>query len=522
MIRYPHCPAVSALRTPPAIALMSALAFVLVVTVAAPARASHDVQPARVAGETRIDTAARIAALDFPSGAGTALLARADDFPDALAAAGLAGQIDAPVLLTHHDHVPERTNAALGDLRVVRVILLGGEGAISREVARELGERYDVSRIAGPTRFATAAAIARAIAQRGDMFGTIGTVHGRRAALIVNGNVFADALAAGSPAAVRPNPLPLLLTERDRLPSETAEVLRELEIEQAVVVGGPAAVSADVEAQLRGEGLEVMRVAGATRTETATAVADFSFDHLGYDPEVVILARGDAFPDALAAGPHAATRTAPVLLTASPDELSRATESWLARVCPHTSVIQAIGGRAAVSTATLEAAEGASESCHANDAETAQRYLVAPQQPQTRQAGEAVDFEVRAGVQGDEAFHEALDLVLFPCATSDVTGGHPDHFEDADNDGHADAFGATNSFNAAIAVVNGEDIPDTRVVRDAADPGDDMLTFRLFSAASDCTVVVVFHDADGDGQLDLDAEHHPVEPYGVGKARWQE
>ncbi len=103
----------------------------------------------RVAGRNRFDTAATIAEQAFPDGADVALVAAGDGFADALAAAPLAASLDAPILLTDADEVPEATSAALEALGVSEVELLGGTAAIPDAIEQTLAETYDVSRFAG-------------------------------------------------------------------------------------------------------------------------------------------------------------------------------------------------------------------------------------------------------------------------------------------------------------------------------------------------------------------------------------
>lgn len=84
------------------------------------------------------------------------------------------------------------------------------------------------------------------------------------------------------------------------------------------------------------------RVDGADRYATAAA-ASARFFRPGVD--VVYVASGEAFPDALAAGPAAAHREAPLLLTAR-DRLPRATRDELRRLAPDRIVL--VGGEVAV------------------------------------------------------------------------------------------------------------------------------------------------------------------------------
>lgn len=109
-------------------------------------------------------------------------------------------------------------------------------------------------------------------------------------------------------------------------------------------------------------------------------------------------------------------------------------------------------------------------------------------------------------------------IALFPCANVDATGGR--RFDDNDNDLVADELGSTDTGFAPIAVVNGNDIADTNVVRSVSPQGGE-ITFRLFSRAADCTVPVVFEDVDGDGQLDVSYDGRAAEPYNLGMASWE-
>lgn len=84
------------------------------------------------------------------------------------------------------------------------------------------------------------------------------------------------------------------------------------------------------------------RIDGPDRYATAAA-ASARFFRPGVD--VVYVASGEAFPDALAAGPAAAHREAPLLLTAS-GSLPQATRDELRRLAPRTILL--VGGEAAV------------------------------------------------------------------------------------------------------------------------------------------------------------------------------
>lgn len=97
--------------------------------------------------------------------------------------------------------------------------------------------------------------------------------------------------------------------------------------------------------------VKVVRIAGQDRYETAALVALDRFDP--DDVDVVYLAVGTDFPDALAGGPLAAAMDAPILLTRT-DELPKVTADALATLDPDKVV--ALGGPVAISDSTVTAA----------------------------------------------------------------------------------------------------------------------------------------------------------------------
>lgn len=349
--------------------LLAAMAgALLVLGPVLPAAASHDVAPDRIGGLTRYGTAAELAHAQYPDGASELVIANGERYPDALAGAALAAVLDAPVLLVERDRVPDSTIAAIDELDPDHATILGGEAAISATVEDTIEEDGETptDRIAGATRYETAAGIAREVQQRtGNAANWPG---GRRAAFLATGEGFPDALAASALAASRDQaPIPILLTERDEVPTPTAQLAEQLDIELVVVIGGPDAVSQQVQAALDDEDTDTDRIAGATRTATAAAVADHAIEHLGFDRTAVTLSRGDAFPDALAAAPLAGAARDPILLTDTPHDLSEATRAWLGQDCGSVEQVLGLGLEAALTAEVLADAEQAAEDCHGQD-----------------------------------------------------------------------------------------------------------------------------------------------------------
>ncbi|MBW3551717.1 MAG: signal peptidase I, partial [Proteobacteria bacterium] len=121
----------------------------------------------------------------------------------------------------------------------------------------------------------------------------------------------ADALAAG-PIAGQLG-APMYTTQPDSLSPAAATGLDDYDPELVIVLGGPVALSAQVRDQVREAGYGVERLAGPARYDTAVAVAE-RLDRIS-PLETVMVARGDFFPDALAA-----SACAPAAVTGTPGQ----------------------------------------------------------------------------------------------------------------------------------------------------------------------------------------------------------
>lgn len=497
-------------------ALVAALALLVTLLPLTPAAAVEDVQPARVAGATRLETAANVARLAFPGGAEGAVLATSVDFADALSAAFLAGVVGQPVLLTDQDRLSPEALVALRDLSVDVVTIVGGPFAVAEEVEAELeDEGFSVERLFGQFRYDTGAAIVRQGVELADGYGRLGD---ERAVLVASGRSFPDALA-GSVLAYDLN-LPIILTEADGLPDASAALVTELDPDVAYVLGGDAVIGSTVEADLTRAGAgRTERIAGPTRIESARRIADTYVAELGGFPRAALLTRGDTYPDALVAGPLGGERGAPLLLTPSPTELGEAAEDFLSAACQSLEVLQAVGGRAALAEDVLAAGEAAAESCDApggGEPAATQVYDIEPMEPRTGVPGEREAFSLtrRDGQLPDDT----VDLALFPFNTANVLGSGPDAFSDEDQDGTADRLGQSDQGAAVFDTLNGVDIADDRILYNAV-LRDGTVSWELNADAPDKVIVVAWTD-DGDGLLDIDADGTPTEPYGVGVAEW--
>ncbi len=154
---------------------------------------------ARIFGSNRYQTAIEISKKGWPYGANTVLLARSDEFADALAGVPLAYQLDAPILLSATQKIGQATLDEIHRLGADEVIILGGDSAISPTVESDLKNHgLTVERIAGSNRYITAALIAEKMADAGSI---------ANSGVIAVGTNFPDALAAAAYAAQNRQPI---------------------------------------------------------------------------------------------------------------------------------------------------------------------------------------------------------------------------------------------------------------------------------------------------------------------------
>lgn len=198
-------------------------------------------------------------------------------------------------------------------------------------VQAQEGETAVVERAQGANRFETAVAVsARTFADPS----AVDVVH------LSTGLEFADALAAGTAAAAQGGPV--LLTAPDAVPPEVVAEIERLDPDRVVLVGGSQAVGNGVAAQID-HVAEVTRVGGADRFETAAELARGAFDR--DDVDVVFVATGIAFADALGGVPVASLLDAPLLL-ATDSVLPQATIDAIDALAPERVVV--LGGTSAI------------------------------------------------------------------------------------------------------------------------------------------------------------------------------
>lgn len=218
-----------------------------------------------------------------PVSATHAVIARSDDFADALAGSSLAFGLG-PLLFT-------RSTGALAGVTALElqrvldpgstVYLLGGTAALPSTLEAELTDLgYEPVRVAGPTRQETAVAVAEELAAFFEAEGFFAP----SIAIVATAFNWPDAVAAGSIGAWFG--VPILVTSPTALDAPVEAFLDDGDFEGVYVIGGTAAISEQVRTEIRQvTGLtsaDTKRLAGTTRSGTAVAVAE-EFEELFSD-----------------------------------------------------------------------------------------------------------------------------------------------------------------------------------------------------------------------------------------------
>ena len=311
----------------------------------------------RVAGDTAISTASAVASVSWEEGETSewAILARSDDFADAMSATGLAGALDAPIVLTDRYCLSDDAVKTLRTLKVSRVYIIGGTGAMPGDFESELSALgIASSRLYGAARYDTSVECAQKIAELG----------GSDYAIVTTSTSFRDALSASSFAYKYHVPI-LLQTigtsaEERTLTDDAQDMLvkkGEFANTQVFVVGGSAAVS---NLSMKFLGRDYTRIWGDNGYETSQAVAEYMVSHNLLSANTVCIATGAMSArgvDALA-GAALAGRAGGVMLlvSAQPSKESEnytTIDGFLAKNARSVGKAYVLGGTAVIPDAAL-------------------------------------------------------------------------------------------------------------------------------------------------------------------------
>ncbi|NJI79642.1 L,D-transpeptidase family protein [Clostridioides difficile] len=165
--------------------------------------------------------------------------------------------------------------------------------------------------------------------------------------VLVNGNAIADGITA-TPLASSYNST-ILLTNTDKLPSETIEQMKLLAPKTVILIGGENAISSKLEQEIKTTfNTETKRIAGQDRYQTATKIAT----ELGSREEIktAYMVSGSGEADALSIASKAGEEKQPIILVKK-DGITEESYAWLTERKLENAYF--IGGPSAINDSTI-------------------------------------------------------------------------------------------------------------------------------------------------------------------------
>ncbi|MHB1017726.1 MAG: cell wall-binding repeat-containing protein [Coriobacteriia bacterium] len=318
----------------------------------------------RIAGSGRVETAVELSKQTFGDGdAYSVVIATARNWPDALGGSALAAVEGGPILLTEPGYLPQVVADEIVRLGAMRVVILGGVGAVSDAVLNQLDALpgvEDVERIYGDNRYQTADAIAAKVIEQLSLWDMW---HG--AAFVATGESFPDALSASPLAGSMTQPI-FLLPPQTSLQGGVIDRIDSWGVTDVQILGGTGVVPQSFEdgAISRFDAAHVDRLYGDDRYSTSIAIAEYALANLGFSLNRCAVATGQDYPDALAGGPmqsRANWNGPSVLLLTHSGYLDAPVETFLSDHKYEVTEARVIGGTGAVAEVVRGAVRSALE-----------------------------------------------------------------------------------------------------------------------------------------------------------------
>lgn len=293
----------------------------------------------RISGADRMATSIAIAKEQFSSKQPDAVvLASGNDFPDALGGAGLAYKNNAPILLVGNsinDSKAVLDYIANNLSKDKKIYVLGGTASVSQEIFNYItAQGYSLIRIGGKDRYETNQKIVDNL-----------NVAKGTPIVISSGNNFADALSISSIASIKG--YPILINDKDNLFANVSNYINSIQPSTIYIVGGSGVISTNIETQIKNlnGNINIVRLGGQDRYETSTLIAE----KFNLNTNIITIASGLNFPDALSGSVLAARKNSSVLLVDNND-VSR--QKQLLNTQKITNVI-VLGGEGSIKSSTV-------------------------------------------------------------------------------------------------------------------------------------------------------------------------
>ena len=248
-----------------------------------------------IAGSSRYETN-QAQVLSAFSGCEWAIVASGEGYADSICAAGLAGALGCPIILTESSRLSDTASNCIRSIGASNVLLLGSTKVASEQVESSLRSLVSgtVERLWGADRYATQMAVYQYGVDHGLWTGDL--------AIVSNATGFADALAI-SPISYKYNAPVFYVDGTNYFPSEQEQAVRTCGKRRFLITGDTKVMSASVETLLTSLGASVKRLSGSDRYRTSLAIAQYAVSSLGMSWDGAAITSGSAPYDALGGGP---------------------------------------------------------------------------------------------------------------------------------------------------------------------------------------------------------------------------
>ncbi len=284
----------------------------------------------RISGENRVQTAIEVSKKMFKEGTNKVVLANQNNYSDVLTAAPFAKANNASLLYVSSNSISKEVMSEIARLKAKEITIIGGEKSVDEGLKKELEKRnFKVDRLSGADRYKTSAQIASKLIT--DKTTTIE---------IASGENYADALSLNN--AAEKDKAPILLVRVNAIDKSVEDVIKSSKASLINIAGREKSVSENTKANIKKiSKATINRIGGANRYETSILLAKYSGAK-----EVVVVASGEDFADALVAAPFSAQQKGAILLT-NKDKLSDNAEKFIKDTKFNKSYV--IGGEKSVS-----------------------------------------------------------------------------------------------------------------------------------------------------------------------------
>lgn len=279
----------------------------------------------RLEGADRYATAIEVSKERFdPQEAKTVVIVGGEALMDGLSSVPLASVKEAPILLSHpksglSDATLNEIGRACKGLDRKTIYVVGGENSVPEKAVKQLEDKFGavVMRISGSDRYDTSLEVAKRLGYDSNVNDTV---------YLAGGEGAADAMSISPVAATTDSKgevSPVLVVPKDSVKRSTRDFIAE-KFEKGYIIGGESTVSSSVYRDINNtKNITLNRVSGTDRYDTNVQLLKKFYTNT--NKENMISVKGAVFAsgenkflvDAQTAGPLAAYKNAPIVLTGS-------------------------------------------------------------------------------------------------------------------------------------------------------------------------------------------------------------